>query len=82
MSDEISMIPVLQFAEENDLRQASEHLTGLGFQNRYGPFGDLPEEMYTDWMTPADEGYICYLPENEKFEEAMDALGKFFGYTG
>ena len=81
MHRDIKMVPVLQLDDLAALQAASKHLDELGFRSDVGPFGDLPAEQHAPWMTPANGGYLFYLDPNDRYEEAMSALGRFFGCT-
>jgi len=74
------LIPVLQMDDIKALEAAREHLEDNGFMADVRPFSDLPESGLQDWMTPENGGYLFFLEES-KYEDAMNMLGDFFGYT-
>ena len=75
------LIAVLQMDDLESLNSAVKHLEELGFKAKVGSFTDLSKSDRQDWMTPENGAYLLYL-EQEKYEPAMDKLGKFFGYKG
>jgi len=74
------LIAVLQMDDLEALNSAKKHLEENGFKAAIGPFAELSGDDRQDWMTPENGGYIFYL-EKEKYQEAMEMLGTFFGYT-
>ncbi len=75
------MQPVLQLANEEDLKSASAHLATQGYPSKVLSFSDLRPDDYADWMKPDEGGYVLCIPHDEKYEAAMTCLGLFFGYS-
>lgn len=75
------MKPVLQLQDLEALEKASAHLAERGHPSRVGPFDELPASEHAGWMSPDQGGYLLYLPDDDRFEQAMDCLGSFFGYV-
>lgn len=80
MSEEPTLVPVLQLGDRAALEAAREHLGREGFVTRVGPFEELPDAQRQDWMVPANGGFLFYL-EKDRYEAAMPLLGRFFGCT-
>lgn len=81
MEENAEMVPVIQLGDLAALRAAQEHLGTHGYKTKVGPFSELSEAEYQDWMIPERDGYLFYL-EKASYQSAMEILGEFFGYTG
>lgn len=81
MEENADLMPVLQLEDLDALKAAREHLAQNGYRTQVGPFAELPEAEWQDWMTPSNGGYLLYL-ERAHYAPAMDMLGKFFGCAG
>lgn len=81
MNEKPVLIAVLQMDDLESLNSAKKHLEEKGYAAEVGPFSELPVSDYQDWMTPKNGGFIFYV-EKDKYQQVMETLGTFFGYSG
>ena len=80
MNEFDDMMPVLQQDDLDSLEAAKDHLENHGFRTMITPFQDLPESERLDWMIPEEGGYLLWV-DGTDYEQAMDLLGRFYGYS-
>ncbi|MCD4706877.1 MAG: hypothetical protein K8S62_03980 [Candidatus Sabulitectum sp.] len=80
MNKNPELIPVLQMDDLDALNSAKKHLEENGFAAEVRLFSELPSSEHPDWIIPANGGYIFYL-EKDRYREAMEMLGTYFGYS-
>ena len=78
LAESQGLIPVLQLGDLQALKATRVRLSRLGYVARVGPFSELSQAQYQDWMTPANGGYLFYLeqPRSTPTQCAAVAAGR------
>lgn len=81
MGENSVITAVLQMDDLESLNLAVKYLQDKGIRAETGTFKELPKSDRKSWMTPKSGAFVLYV-EEDKHRQAMEILGKFFGYSG